>query len=176
MTKRIILLALISTLGIQAFGQIGFHVNVELQPAWGPVGYDHAEYYYLPDIETYYNVERRDYTWFDRGAWVTTMYLPPRFRDYDLYHGYKVVINEPNPWYHHDRYRMDYLRYRGRRDQAIIRDSRDVRYFSNPGHPEYNHWMRDHPNQRRPDNPYHRGERRDEHRDHEEHREEHRDR
>lgn len=172
MQKRLLMLALISILGFQAYGQLGIRININVQPAWGPVGYDHVDYYYLPDIEAYYCVDRREYTWLDRGAWVTTPYLPPRFHDYDLYHGYKVVINEPNPWYHHDRYRVQYQGYRGRRDQAFIRDSRDPRYYANPGHPEYNRWRRDHPNEHRDDYRDHR----DDRRDHDEHRDERRDR
>ena len=28
-------------------------VNIGAQPEWGPVGYDRADYYYMPDIGVY---------------------------------------------------------------------------------------------------------------------------
>jgi len=146
MKKQILLLAVIfGSLSLPAaHAQVGLSVNINVQPVWGPVGYDHADYYYLPDIETYYNVPLHQYTYFEGGRWITAPVLPPRYRNYDLYHGYKAVINEPNPWLHHDRYRGQYLQFRGRHDQAVIRDSHDARYYGNPGHPEYNHWRQQH--------------------------------
>jgi hypothetical protein len=102
----------------------------------------------MPDIETYYSVSNRQYTYFDNGRWVTVGNLPPRYANYDVYHGYKAVINEPAPWRNNDRYRQQYGQYRGRHDQAVIRDSRDERYYANPGHPEHNNWQRQHDNGR----------------------------
>lgn len=31
---------------------VSLGVNIGSQPAWGPVGYDYANYYYMPDIDT----------------------------------------------------------------------------------------------------------------------------
>src|SRR5581483_6894275 len=107
-------------------------INIGAQPEWGPVGYDHADYYYMPDIGVYYDVPAHVYVYPVNGVWVRRTYLPYRYRDYDLYHGYKVVVNEPRPWIHDDVYRVRYAGYRGRHDQVIIRDSRDERYR--------NHW------------------------------------
>lgn len=103
-------------------------VNIGSQPEWGPVGYDHADYYYMPDIGVYYDVPAHQYVYYNNNAWVRAAYLPPRYRNYDIYHGYKVVINQPRPWVRDDIYRTRYANYRGRRDQVIIRDSRDERY------------------------------------------------
>jgi hypothetical protein len=145
MKKQILLFAVIfGSLSLSANAQVSLSVNINAQPVWGPVGYDHADFYYLPDIETYYNVPRHEYTYFDGARWVTTPALPPRYDHYDLYHGYKVVLNEPTPWLHHDRYKAQYAQFRGRHDQALIRDSHDARYYGNPGHPEYNHWKEQH--------------------------------
>lgn len=107
-------------------------VNIGNQPEWGPVGYDHADYYYMPDIGVYYDVPAHQYIYLNNNTWVRTAYLPQRYQNYDIYHGYKVVVNQPSPWMHDDVYRTRYAGYRGRRDQAIIRDSHDDRYR--------NHW------------------------------------
>ncbi|MDN3550560.1 hypothetical protein [Mucilaginibacter aquaedulcis] len=107
---------------------VSLGVNIGSQPAWGPVGYDYANYYYMPDIDTYYDVPTHQYVYFENNVWVHRGYLPVRYRHYNLYNGYKVVINDRNPWLRHDVYRARYVGYRGRHDQVIIRNSHDARY------------------------------------------------
>ena len=34
--------------------QISFSVNLPAPPMWGPVGYTNVSYYYLPDVEAFY--------------------------------------------------------------------------------------------------------------------------
>src|ERR1041384_4498922 len=96
--------------------RLNLSVNIGSQPVWGPVGYSHVDYYYLPDIEAYYYVPRRQFIYFSNGRWIFSYSLPPRYSDYDLYSGYKVVINEPRPYMHFDRDRMQYGRYRNYHD------------------------------------------------------------
>jgi hypothetical protein len=118
-----------------ADAQLRINVNIGSQPSWGPVGYTHADYYYMPDIDAYYDVPAHQYIYFENNVWVRHAYLPPRYANYDLYHGYKVVVNQRNPWERDDIYRTRYANYRGRHDQLVIRDSRDERYR--------NHWNGD---------------------------------
>ena len=42
-----------------AEAQIKVNLNIGSQPAWGPTGYDRVDYYYLPDIDAYYNVAKK---------------------------------------------------------------------------------------------------------------------
>jgi hypothetical protein len=107
-------------------------INIGSQPDWGPVGYDHADYYYMPDIDAYYDVNGHQYVYFDNNVWIHSAALPPRYSNYDVYHGYKVVVNERTPWVHNNVYRKRYSGYKGRRDQSVIRDSHDAKYR--------NHW------------------------------------
>ena len=120
--------------------QIKINFNVGAQPVWGPVGYDRADNYYLPDIETYYNVPQREYTYLENGKWVSTSSLPSRYKDYDLYKGYKVVMNEPRPYLHHDMYRTKYVSFKNRHDQQIIRDSKEYKYYEIKDHPKHGEW------------------------------------
>lgn len=110
---------------------INISVNLGRQPAWGPVGYDYANYYYLPEINCYYDVNLGTFYYVDRGYWVSARYLPYAYRNYDLYRMYKVVLDVRSPWrYNHVHYR-DYGRYRGfNHHQVVIRDSRDHRYYN----------------------------------------------
>lgn len=146
--KRILILAILLT------GTIAFHkadaqvrvnvdVNIGSQPVWGPVGYDHVDYYYMPDIDAYYYVPSRQFIYPEGPRWVWARSLPSRYRGYDLYHGYKVVINEPRPYLHHNTYKVKYAGYRNRHDQVIIRDSHDSRYYRVKGHPEHGKWKKE---------------------------------
>lgn len=119
--------------GTQA--QVGVSVNIGMQPVWGPVGYDYVNYYYMPDIDVYYDVPAHVYVYQDGGVWVRRSYLPPAYASFDLYHGYKVVVNDPNPWLRNDVYRTKYVGYKGHHDQVVIRDSRDQRYYQIKEHP-----------------------------------------
>ncbi len=130
MKKTIILAAIaFSFLTIQkASAQLSVNINIGSQPAWGPVGYDYVNYYYMPDIDAYYDVPARRYVYLENNVWVHRTYLPVRYRNYNLYNGYKVVINDREPWHNHTVIHNKYVGYRGRPSTAIIRDSRDIKY------------------------------------------------
>ncbi len=115
-------------------------VNIGAQPIWGPAGYDYAEYYYMPDIDTYYYVPGRKYVYLENGRWLSSGSVPYRYRSYDFYKGYKVVINEPTPYRNAVMYRTKYASYKGRHDQEYIRNSNDARYFVNRNHPQHSKW------------------------------------
>lgn len=118
-----------SLTAMQASAQVSVSINIGNQPTWGPVGYDRAEYYYLPDVEAYYYVPRRQFIYLDAGRWVFAANLPARCRNYDLYSGYKVVINDPRPYDHFYDHRNRYGRYRNYQGrQVCIRDQRGPRY------------------------------------------------
>jgi hypothetical protein len=110
-----------------ANAQISLSLNIGSQPDWGPVGYDHADYYYMPDIDAYYDVTNHLYVYNENNVWVHRAYLPERYH-FDRYNTYKVVVNERNPWERNAAMRTRYASYRGRTGQAVIRDSHDARY------------------------------------------------
>lgn len=120
--------------------QVSVNINIGRQPLWGPTGYDYAGYYYMPDIDAYYSVANQQFIYMDAGRWIFNASLPGRYRNFDLYNGYKVVINDRDPWLRNDYYRNQYWGYRGRHGQGIIRDSRDYRYYQVAGHPYHNQW------------------------------------
>jgi hypothetical protein len=117
-------------------------INLESQPIWGPTGYDYVEYYYLPDIEAYYNVPQHRYYYYNNGGWRNGSYLPLSLINYDNYNSYKVVVNEKEPWQNHKYYREKYYTYKGRHDQQLIRDSKDEKYFVNKKHPQHSNWLK----------------------------------
>lgn len=118
-----------SQLNVNAQIRLGLSINLGTQPEWGPAGYGRADYYYLPDVDAYYDVPSKQFIYLEGNNWVFRSSLPAQYRNYDLYNGYKVVINEPRPYMHATYYRDNYGQYRnwqGTR-QVAIRDRRNDR-------------------------------------------------
>lgn len=103
--------------------------NIDKQPAWGPVGYEVASYYYMPDLNIYYDVANALFYFLSGGSWTANQYLPSQYRTYDLYSIYKVVINdEPKPWINNKTHKKLYKEYKKDKTQTPIRYSTDSRY------------------------------------------------
>ena len=150
--KRMMTIALLASgcfLLQQANAQVKVNLNVNLgqQPVWGPTGYDHADYYYLPDIDCYYDVNRSQFIYNSGNRWVYASRLPAQYRNYDLYNSYKVVVNEPKPYLHADVYRNQYRNNKQpHAKQMAIRDSREEKYYQVKGHPMHDQWAKNHRN------------------------------
>jgi hypothetical protein len=141
--KKIIICAAIifSTAAINepcAQVRVNVNLNIGSQPDWGPVGYDHVDYYYLPDIETYYYVPSRQFIYLSGSNWIFSTALPPTYRTYNLYRGYKVVVNEPRAYQYYQSHKVKYARYKGNGGQFIIKNSKAAKYKRN-GHDNGNH-------------------------------------
>jgi hypothetical protein len=103
--------ALILLMSVFAHAQVSINVNIGTPPNWGPEGNDTSRYYYLPDIDVYYDVNQSQYIYENEGKWIRDKRLPSRCRQYDLYGGYKVVLNGYKgdaPYYYHTKHRTAY--------------------------------------------------------------------
>ena len=56
---------------VDAQVRINLNFNIDRQPIWGPTGYDHVEYYYLPDVEAYYYVPQQRFYYYEGGRWIS---------------------------------------------------------------------------------------------------------
>ncbi|GAB3425001.1 hypothetical protein [Niabella aquatica] len=142
--KKLIFAAFICAgffLSHSANAQVSIRINIGNQPAWGPVGYDYARYYYLPEANVYYDINAERFMYLERGRWITARQLPSMYRGINLYNTYKVVINRNYPPYRDNRKDIiAYNRYNNIRNQYIIRDSRDVKYYQSRYHPRHREW------------------------------------
>lgn len=109
--------------------------NISNQPVWGPIGYELARFYYLPEIDMYYDVQQRNYIYQENKQWVYINHLPNRFRNYDLFKGYKVVLNSDNPFQKNASHISKYKPYKNNHQQTAIIYSNDEKYFVIKGHP-----------------------------------------
>ena len=91
---------------------VGISINI---PFWAPA-YDNVEqvqYYYLPDIEAYYDVYNHEFIYLDDGNWVFAPQLPPSYSWFDFNTAYVVVLdaNVHQPWMYYHYYVAHYPRY-----------------------------------------------------------------
>jgi len=104
-------------------GQVSVSVNIGSPPMWGPIGYAEAHYYYLPDVEAYYDIDAEMFIYFENDIWVHRVYLPVIYQNYDLYSGYKVVLTDYHgnePYIHYDQHRSKYHKgYHGKAQKTI---------------------------------------------------------
>jgi len=117
--------------------QISVNVNLGLQPSWGPVGYSSVDYYYIPDVQSYYDVRATQFIYLSNGAWIRSSRLPYQYRSYDLNRGYKVVLNDyhgSRPYDNYKSHKVKYYKgYKGRPQQSL-----GNRNHGNDNHKSYN--------------------------------------
>lgn len=93
-------------------------VVVASPPEWGPVGYDNMEYYYLPDIQVYYDIRLAQYIYYGGNKWIRARRLPSHYRNYNLYNGYKVVLTDYHgnaPYVYFNAHKVKYYKgYKGK--------------------------------------------------------------
>lgn len=122
-TLKLFLISLSMMLTGYVQGQVSINVNIGTPPAWGPAGYSDVRYYYLPDLEIYYDVQRTNYIYFSDNRWVRMSYLPSRYKNYDLYRGYKVVLQDYRgnyPYYNFKQHKIKYAKgYKGNPQKTI---------------------------------------------------------
>ena len=128
--KKLLLIAVIGITSLAAApaakAQVSLSINIGSQPQWGPRGYDHVDYYYLPDVDSYYYVPTQQFVYLSGSRWIHARSLPSRYRGYDLYGGRKVVINNyANPWTRHNYYRTQYVsnNYYSRPSRVVVRNN-----------------------------------------------------
>lgn len=103
--------------------QVSVNINIGSPPEWGPIGYTEARYYYLPDVEAYYDIQSSTFIYFGDGVWLHRTYLPVIYRNYDLYSGYKVVMVDyhgETPYSYFKEHKVKYKKgYRGPAQKTI---------------------------------------------------------
>jgi len=122
-TLKLMVIGILLFFAISVQAQISVQVNLGTPPQWGPSGYTGVQYYYLPDVEAYYDVPSSMFIYFNGVSWVHRSYLPSRYRNYDLYNGYKVVMPDYHgrtPYIHFREHKKQYARgYRGKEQHNI---------------------------------------------------------
>lgn len=118
--------------------QVSVSVNVGVPPVWGPVGYSNVQFYYLPDVQAYYDIRATQFIYIKNGKWFRSRYLPGNYRNYDLYNGYKVVLNDyhgSHPYYNFNSHKAKYYKgYKGSPQKTI---GKNPHHYENKGNGHY---------------------------------------
>ena len=91
------------------------------------------------DIQAYYDIRATQFIYFGEGKWIRSRNLPNQHRNYNLYNGYKVVLNDyhgSRPYSNFKTHKVKYYkRYKGKPQKSIgfNRSSSNKTYKSN-GH------------------------------------------
>jgi hypothetical protein len=144
LTATVVMGALLFNSESKAQVRIGVNLNIGTRPSWGLPGNYAGDYYYMPEIDTYYDLRHRQFIYLQGRNWVFANELPYMYRGYDLNRGYKVMINEPRPYLHGDVYRSRYSNYydnyrrrnvvgQGRYDNDRNNNGRDDRFEKGRG-------------------------------------------
>jgi len=82
-------------------------------PDWAPTYYEGVRYYYLPDIEAYYDLSAREFVYLSNGQWYYSPNYPTSYVDFDLNTSFTIAldVNIYKPWMHHQYYVSHYPRY-----------------------------------------------------------------
>ena len=93
-------------------GTYGSQTSYE-NPQWGPSYYNGTRYYYLPDIESYYDMYTHEFVFLNQAQWIYSPYLPSMYSNFDLNNSFIVVVNSNiyQPWMHHQYYVSHFPRY-----------------------------------------------------------------
>nr|WP_314838984.1 hypothetical protein [uncultured Flavobacterium sp.] len=123
-TIKLIVAGIILLVSSSIQAQVSVNVNIGSAPSWGHVGNVNADYYYLPDVEAYYDVRATRFIYFDSGRWIRARFLPNQYRNYNLNTGCKVVLNDyhgPSPYNHFRTHKVKYYRgYRGNEPRNVV--------------------------------------------------------
>jgi len=82
-------------------------------PQWAPPYYPGARYYYLPDIECYYDLSANEFIYLYDGQWNYSRTIPYMYSNFQLDNCFTVVLSTEvyRPWLHHQYYVSHYPRY-----------------------------------------------------------------
>jgi hypothetical protein len=140
-TAGIILFAVSTT---QA--QVSINVNlgapaVVVRPTWVPQNHVNVDFYYLPEIQSYYDVNASMYVYLNNGNWCRTRYVPVQYRNYNLNHAHRVALSGyhgSRPYAHYNNHKVKYDNRHNYNDRYVEtrRYTKNNRYADN--HRSYN--------------------------------------
>lgn len=93
-TLKLTFVAALFLVVLGATGQVSVNVTIGNPPPWGPSESVGIRFYFLPDLQVYYDVRDAVFIYPYHNRWIRAAHLPPRYGNYNLYTGYKVVLKD----------------------------------------------------------------------------------
>jgi hypothetical protein len=148
-TLKLIAAGIILLVSSTSNAQLSINLNIGTAPVYQNSANVAVDYYYMPDIESYYDVRANQYIYLERGNWIRSRNLPNQYSRYNVNNGYKVALNDyhgnrPYTNYNNDKTRY-YVGYRGENQRTVqyqndnridynkkeVKNSKNNRYASN---------------------------------------------
>ncbi|MBK0368981.1 hypothetical protein [Flavobacterium agrisoli] len=139
-------LQLTTALGVLLFAassmqaQVSVNVNIGTPPVWGPAVSANVDYYFLPDIDVYYDIRQTQYVYLNQGRWIRSRNLPVVYKNYDLRRGRTVVINDYHgrtPYIYHDKHMSKYHKDYGKRKNYYAYNDHHDHHDHHDNHRDY---------------------------------------
>jgi hypothetical protein len=113
MKKLHLLFGLILCTSFTSQAQVSVNINLGTPPVWAPAPAAQVEtqYYYLPDVDAYYDVPSQRFIYVKNGAWIRSTSLPYQYRNYNLKGGNIVYLTDyrgNSPYVFHKNHKVKY--------------------------------------------------------------------
>ncbi|MFA7448073.1 MAG: hypothetical protein WCY77_06535 [Weeksellaceae bacterium] len=96
----------------QSQAQIAVNVNLGTPPAWAHGNVIATQYYYLPEIDAYYDVPSERFIYIKNGKWVKSKKLPKKYSNYNLKKGRIIYLSDYKgnaPYKYHKKHKEKYV-------------------------------------------------------------------
>ncbi len=102
--------------------QISVNVNLGTPPAWAPAKSIATQYYFLPEIDSYYDLPTKQFIFPYNGKWLKAKKLPKQYKNYNLRKSKVDNLTDyrgDSPCYDHKKHKNKYQATRLNPNKAI---------------------------------------------------------
>jgi len=103
-------------------GQTEVKITFGTPPVWAPANRVETQYYYIPDVDAYYDVPQARFIYVENGKWVRNKALPYRYRNYNLRGGNIIYLTDyrgTSPYKFHKNHKIKYPK-RGHSNKVYV--------------------------------------------------------
>ncbi len=111
--KLFFLLITLISVAVSSQAQVSVNVNVGTPPVWAPAAPVEVRYYYIPDIEVYYDASASRYIYLRNGKWHRSAALPAHYRGYNLRNGRTIYLTDYKGNAPYTYYKTHKVKYKG---------------------------------------------------------------
>ncbi|WP_395044394.1 hypothetical protein [Flavobacterium sp.] len=121
----IIGLLFITTSNSQA--QVSVNVNLGKPPVWAPANRVETQYYYLPDVDAYYDVPAERFIYRNNGTWIRSTVLPARYKSYNLSGANIIYLTDykgNSPYVYHKNHIVKYKKIKSNNRTIVVKQKK----------------------------------------------------
>lgn len=122
-TLKLFVIGLLFITATQAQAQVSVNINLGTPPVWAPADRVEVQYYYLPEIDAYYDVPAERFIYISNGGWKRSERLPARYSGYNLRGGRVVYLTDyrgNSPYVYHKNHKVKYVTTRYRAPKKVV--------------------------------------------------------